>query len=108
MAKFVIQKESEEQFSWILKTNSDEVLLTSVTFTTKENCLAGIENSKKYLAAGNFKDLVSVRDEPYFNQLGRNYQVLGTSPMYETEDDKNVGIENVKRKVPTAIIEDLV
>lgn len=107
MAKFFIQKEGEEQYSWMLKEDNDDILLTSEPFTTRENCVAGIEDSKKHIGERNFKDLLSVRNEPYFTQIGGNYQVLGTSPMYMTDAEKDAGIENVKRKAPSASIEDV-
>lgn len=107
MAKYVIKLSSNGQYRWTLKAGNGEILLTSETYVTKQSCLAGITSSKVCIADSNFRRLNSVRNEPYFNQVANNYQVLGTSEMYSSSYARDLGIESVKKNAPIAAIEDL-
>lgn len=107
MAKYIIRKASNGQYWWVLKAPNGETLLTSETYTTKQNCHSGIVSSKASLADSNFRRLLSTRNEPYFTQNSNNYQVLGTSEMYSSTYARDSGIESVKRYAQNAIIEDL-
>jgi len=107
MSKYIIRKTSNGQYWWVLKAPNGETLLTSETYTTKQNCQNGITSSKVSVAESNFRRLTSVRNEPYFTQNSNNYQVLGTSEMYSSTYGRDNGIESVKRYAPIATIEDL-
>lgn len=107
MAKYVIKTTSNGQYRWILKAGNGEVLLTSEAYASRQGCLAGIASSRVSIADSNFRKLNSVRNEPYFNQVANNYQVLGTSEMYSSAYARDQGIESVKRNAPVATIEDL-
>ncbi|WP_294323321.1 YegP family protein [uncultured Chryseobacterium sp.] len=107
MSKYIIRKTSNGQYWWVLKAPNGETLLTSETYTTKQNCQGGIASSKVSVADANFRRLTSVRNEPYFTQNSNNYQVLGTSEMYSSIYNRDNGIEAVKRYAPNAVIEDL-
>ena len=107
MAKYVINKATNTQYWWVLKSGNGETILTSETYTTKQNCLTGIASSKVNVADIYFNKLSSIRNEPYFTQTAGNFQVLGTSEMYSSTSARDAGIESVKRNAPTAIIEDL-
>lgn len=107
MSKYQIAKTSNGQFRWTLKASNGEKLLTSETYTTKQNCLAGVASSKLSIADKNFDKKTSTSGQPYFNQTANNYQVLGTSEMYSSTTSRDAGIESVKRNAPNATIEDL-
>lgn len=107
MAKYLIRKATNGQYWWVLKAGNGETLITSETYTTKQNCLSGVQSSKINVADSNFRRLTSRRNEPYFTQNAANYQVLGTSEMYSSTYARDAGIESVKRNAPTATIEDL-
>lgn len=107
MAKYVMTKTSDNEFRWVLKAGNGEPLLTSETFTTKQNCRASIESSKKNLGDDSFKKLDSVRHEPYFTQVAGNHQPLATSEMYASAQSRDNGIESVRKNAPDAQIEDL-
>lgn len=107
MGKYQITRTSNSQFRWTLKASNGEKLMTSETYTTKQNCMDGIESSKVCVGNGNFSKRTSVAGNPYFNQIANNFQVLGTSEMYSSTAARDLGIESVKRNAPTAIIEDL-
>ncbi|MDF2159392.1 YegP family protein [Algoriphagus sp. CAU 1675] len=107
MAKYTVKKATNVQFRWTLKAGNGEILITSETYVSKQSCLAGIASSRISVADSNFKRLNSVRNEPYFNQIANNYQVLGASEMYSSSFARDMGIESVKKNAPIAIIEDL-
>ncbi|WP_083862222.1 YegP family protein [Flavobacterium sp. B17] len=62
------------------------------TYTTKQNCIDGIRSSKISVNDSNFRRLLSIRNEPYFNQNANNNQVLGTSEMYSSTYARDSGI----------------
>src|SRR5690606_17262038 len=107
MSKYIIRKTSNGQYWWVLKATNGNTLITSETYTTKQSCQGGIASSKVSIADSNFKRLTSVRNEPYFTQNSNNYQVLGTSEMYSSTQNRENGIEAVKQYAPIATIEDL-
>lgn len=107
MSKYQITKTINNQYRWVLKATNGETLITSETYTTKQNCLNGIASSKVSVSDKNFERKSSIAGQPYFNQVANNYQVLGTSEMYSSIAARDNGIESVKRNAPTATIEDL-
>jgi len=107
MGKYIIRKTSNGQYWWVLRASNGEILITSETYTTKQNCIEGINSSKVSIKDSNFRRLLSIRNEPYFTQNANNNQVLGTSEMYSSTYARDSGIESVKRYAPNAIIEDL-
>lgn len=107
MGKYQIKKTSNNQFRWTLKATNGETLITSETYTTKQNCLNGIASSKVSVGDKNFERKSSIAGQPYFNQVAKNYQILGTSEMYSSVSARDNGIDSVKRNAPTATIEDL-
>jgi uncharacterized protein len=107
MAKYVIKLTTNGQYRWTLRAGNGEILITSETYVSKQSCLAGVASSKTSIADSNFRRLNSMRNEPYFNQVANNYQVLGTSEMYSSSYARDLGIESVKKNAPIATIEDL-
>lgn len=107
MGKYQIKKTSNNQYRWVLKATNGETLITSETYTTKQNCLNGIASSKVSISDKNFERKSSIAGQPYFNQVANNYQVLGTSEMYSSIAARDNGIDSVKSNAPTATIEDL-
>lgn len=107
MGKYQIKRTSNGQLRWTLKATNGETLITSETYTTKQNCLNGIASSKVSISDKNFEIKISTAGQPNFNQVANNYQALGTSEMYSSIAARDNGIDSVKRNAPTATIEDL-
>lgn len=107
MSKYVITKTSNGQFRWRLIATNGKTLITSETYTTKQNCLDGIASSKVHIEDRYFDRKTSISNEPYFNQIASNGQILGTSEMYSSITARDNGIESVKTNAPFATIEDL-
>lgn len=105
--KYQIKRSNNYQYYWILLAINAEVLLTSETYITKDACKVGIASSKACVQDHNFSKNVASNGQPFFNQRANNYQVLGTSEMYNSVQARDNGIAAVKRDAPRSEIEDL-
>ena len=108
MGKFVIGKRSNGEFQFVLEAVNGEKILTSEGYTTKSNCINGIESVRKNARDdGMFDRKNSSNGKFYFNLKAINGQVIGTSEMYENESSRNNGISSVKSNAPDAAVDDL-
>lgn len=106
---YVLSKNSEnkEPYHWVLKAPNHEVILTSETYASKHGALNGIESVKKNSPFDeNYQRLIAKDDSPYFNLRAKNYEVIGTSEMYSSEQARDHGIEAVKKYGVTTVISD--
>ncbi len=55
--KFEIKKSKDDQFYFNLKAGNGEVVVTSETYTTKQNCKKGIEFTQNNAADADVEDL---------------------------------------------------
>lgn len=107
MGKFVISKRKNDEFQFNLKANNGQVILTSEGYSTKANCLKGIESVKKNaLDDSKFDKKTSANGKEYFNLKATNGQIIGTSEMYESAASRDNGIASVKTNAPDAGVED--
>jgi len=107
-AHFEIDRSSDEQFIFRLKSGNGEIILSSERYTTKQSCKNGIDSVKENAPDDErYEKKVAKSGEFYFNLKARNYEVIGTSETYTTESGRNNGIEAVKRDAPNASTEDL-
>ncbi len=107
MGKFVISKRKNGEFQFNLKATNGQVVLSSEGYTTKANCLKGIESVKKNSQDdGKFDRKKSTNGKDYFNLKSTNGQIIGTSEMYESVASRDNGIASVKTNAPAAAIED--
>jgi uncharacterized protein len=108
MGKFVISKRSNGEFQFVLKAVNGEKILTSEGYTTKSNCINGIESVRKNAQDDSKYDRKnSSNGKFYFNLKATNGQVIGTSEMYENESSRNNGIASVKSNASDAAVDDL-
>lgn len=108
MGKFEIKTRKNNEFQFDLKADNGQVILTSEGYTTKSNCINGIESVKKNAKDDSkFDKKTSAGGKPYFNLKATNGQVIGTSEMYESEASRDNGIESVKKNAPEAEVSDL-
>jgi len=108
MGKFEIKKTKKEEFHFNLKAGNGQVILTSESYTTKENCKNGIESVRKNSQIDDrFEKLESKNGKSYFNLKASNGQIIGTSEMYESTASCNNGIASVKKNAPDAEIVDM-
>lgn len=106
--KYAIKRSLNMQYYFVLYAINGEALIKSEMYTTKDSCKDGIASSKRSTADCNFKRKTASNGyQYYFNQIANNYQVLGTSEMYNSRQAMENGIAAVKRDAPVAGIEDL-
>ena len=108
MGKFEIKKRKNGEFQFNLKASNGQVILSSEGYTTRANCLNGIESVKKNSQVeARFEKLEAKNGKFYFNLKATNGQIIGTSEMYEAVAGRDNGIESVKKNAPDATTEDL-
>jgi len=107
MGTFVISKRKNGEFQFNLKVGNGQVILSSEGYTTKANCLNGIESVKKNsVEDARYERKTSSNGKFYFNLKATNGQIIGTSEMYESESSRENGIESVKKNAPDAETKD--
>jgi uncharacterized protein len=93
-----IVSNSGEQFKFNL-VDGDKTLLRSEQYTTKSACLNGVESVKtNSQEESKFDHLTSSNGKFYFNLKASNGQIIGTSSMYDSEDDCHAGVKAVMEK----------
>lgn len=107
MGKFVIKQQKDGQHYFNLVAVNGQNILKSEAYTTKAACLNGIESVKKNAANdGRYERKVSTNGKPFFNLKAANGQVIDISELYESEANRENGIESVKKNAPQASTED--
>ena len=107
MGKFVITKRVNGEFQFNLKAKNGQIILTSEGYTTKANCLNGIESIRKNsVKESNFEKKIAKNDKFYFNLKATNGQIIGTSQMYVNESGRDNGIKSVSENASEAILDD--
>ena len=107
MGKFVISKRSNGEFQFNLKADNGQTILSSEGYAAKASCLNGVESVKKHAPdEANYEKKTSSNGKAYFNLKATNGQVIGTSEMYESESNRDGGIESVKKNAPGADTQD--
>ncbi|WP_343317708.1 YegP family protein [Sphingobacterium multivorum] len=107
MGKFVVHKRFNGEYQFNLKASNGQIILSSEGYTTKGNCLNGIESVKTNSKSDDrFDRKTSSNGKYYFNLKASNGQIIGTSELYETESARENGIQSVKVNASTALIDD--
>ena len=108
MGKFEITKRKNGEFQFNLKAGNGQVILTSEGYSSKSNCINGIESVKKNSQDDSkFERKTAVNGKAYFNLKATNGQIIGSSQMYESEASRNNGIASVTTNAPGAEIVEL-
>ncbi|MDR0865923.1 MAG: YegP family protein [Candidatus Symbiothrix sp.] len=107
-AKFEVKQRKNDHYMFNLIAPNNEVILTSEGYTTKENCIKGIESVKKNAqVATKFLKLVDFpTTKVYFVLKAENGEIIGRSQMYVSDETRKIGIASVKKFAPTAEILD--
>ncbi len=104
----VIMKKSEarEPFSWTFQDNGKSIL-RSENYKEKRNAVNGIESVKKNCGNDKRYELkTSSNGKFFFNLKAANGQVIGTSPMFASEADRQAAIDALKAQGPSATVEE--
>jgi|GEM_PF-67413 len=101
-------KKNDEFYFHLNAAGNSEIILASEGYTTKANCLNGIESVKENSQDENkFDQLQAKNGEYYFNLLAGNGQVIGTSETYKSTQGRDNGIKSVMRNAVNAEVIDL-
>ena len=104
---YIVQKSSNGQFYFVLTAKNGEIILTSEMYTTKQNCLNGIESVKTHSPYdGYYHRSVSTNGKYYFTLHSSNGQVIGVSQMYVSAQGRDIGIASVKENGPISPVVD--
>lgn len=108
MGKFVITKRRNGEYQFNLKAKNGKVVLTSEGYSSKQNCLKGIDSAVKNSKIDmHYMLKVSSNDLYYFNLVAQNGEIIGTSQMYKTESGRTNGFNSVEENAKNAEILDL-
>lgn len=105
MGKFVSKTATNGQYYFNLKAGNGQTILSSEMYTTKTACVNGIESVKTNAPKDErYERKASANGKYYFNLKASNGQVIGTSEMYETSTNRDIGIASVKANAPSASV----
>lgn len=109
MGKFVVTTRKNGDFQFVLKATNGQVILSSQGYSTKANCLNGVESVKKNSQIEARFEIKEAKDgSPFFNLKSSNGQVIGSSQMYSSERSMKEGIASVMKNAPEAeVVEEL-
>lgn len=94
--KFVVSRRSNGDFQFTLCASNGQTILVSEGYSSRENCLNGIESVRtNAVDATRFEKRMSADERPYFVLKSRNHQVIGHSQMYSDEDALVNGMASV-------------
>lgn len=108
MASFEIFKDAKNEFRFRLKADNGEKILNSESYKNKGGAENGVNSVKQNAPSGaRYTRETSSNNQFFFTLRAANNEVVGTSEMYADADNRDAGIEDVKRLAPGAQVRDL-
>ena len=105
--KFVISKGNDDKYYFNLKAGNGEVVLTSQGYSSKADCMNGIESVKSNSAdEARFVCKKSNDDKDYFVLTATNGQTIGKSQMYKSESGCSNGVQSVAKSAADSSVVD--
>ena len=106
-SSFELSKASDGQFRFVLKGDNAQTLLVSELYRAKDSAQAGIVSVQKNCASdGHYEKKVAANGKFFFNLKAANNQVIGTSQMYATVQERDAGVAATKSSGATAAVQD--
>lgn len=107
MGKFEITRRKNGEYQFNLKASNGQIILTSEGYTSKSNCIKGVDSVKKYAVIDELYERMSAKNgKLYFNLKSQNGRIVGTSELYESITGRENGILSVKINAPKALVND--
>lgn len=104
---FELSKASDGQFRFSLKGEQGHALLVSELYRAKDSAQGGIASVQKNCGSdAHYEKKVAGNGKFFFNLKAANNQVIGTSPMYASEQDRDAAIASVKSGGVSAAVHD--
>lgn len=107
--KFELKQAKNEEFYFNLLNEDGKVILTSEMYKTKASAENGIESVQKNAPDdARYERLTSANGKPYFVLKAGNHQIIGQSQMYDSEDKRELSIEQAKQLAAAAAVDVLI
>jgi len=109
VGKYEISNSRGGETYFNLKATNGQVVLTSLMFTSADECATAIDSARESCIDDNmYERKISSNNKHFFSLKGSNGRVIGTSEMYESATNMEKGIASVKRNgVSTNIAREL-
>lgn len=105
-SSFELSKAADGQFRFVLKGDNAQTLLVSELYRAKDSAQAGIVSVQKNCASdGRYEKKVASNGKFFFNLKAANGEVIGTSQMYASEQERDAGLAAAKSSA-TATVQD--
>ena len=106
MTAILRKSEAKEPFSFVF-VDGEDTIVRSENYAQKASAKNGIESvMKNSQEEGRYELKDSSNGKFYFNLKASNGQIVATSPMFATEDDRASAIDTLKSDAPGATVED--
>ncbi len=87
------ESQAEEPFSFVFVNNDGKTIIKSENYKAKKSALNGIESVKKNSQIENHYELKESKDgKHYFNIKAPNGQVVGTSTMFASTNERDAAM----------------
>lgn len=105
---FELKKSSDQQFRFVVKSDTGETLLTSELYTTKSAAQQGMAAVRANCAlAERYERKRASNGHEFFNLKAANHQVIGTSPLRATEAAREADLACLQAQGVLATLNDL-
>jgi hypothetical protein len=108
MGNFVVKKTIDGDYSFNLITDDLQVILTSQIYSSKTDCLNGIEAVRQNCSDHNrYEHKQAASRKQFFTLNSTEGHLIATSPIYDTNVGLDNGIESVsKNGRSTTVVEE--
>jgi uncharacterized protein YegP (UPF0339 family) len=102
---FELRKTSDGQFRFSLKADEKETLLSSETYRSRSSAEGGIASVRSNCAQpARFEKKVAANGKFFFNLKAANGEVIGTSPMYPSEQARDASLATAMTAGADAVV----
>lgn len=92
-----IKMNEDKEFYFLLLHDDETLLLRSEMYSTKSNCIHGIESVKEnFDDEARYERMMAENGQFYFNLKASNGEIIGTSTMYDDSTVMDRAIEIIK------------
>ncbi len=95
--KWIIERESDDEFVSKLLASNGEVMLTSEIYTTEDGARSGIETIIRSILADNFTIYQDKNNNYYYKISSANNRLLCAGEIYKSKDGCLNAVQSVKR-----------
>lgn len=96
------------KYRFNLKAGNGQVILTSESYGSKTSAKQGIASVKKNAGSkARFDRRKSKNGKAYFVLIASNKEIVGTSQMYASKANMEIGIRSVTKNAPRAAVQEM-